>query len=271
MTGFQRIIKYIALGLAAALAVSIIGGIVSVAGIFGGFLLEDATTENMKTYTITSEISSLSVDINAADITVKQGEVFSVASNLKRLTVEDDSGVLLVKETTKPFGNYNNGVLVITIPTNTVFDKAELITGGGKVTVDALSADILDCQFGAGDINIDSLSAFSQADVDGGAGKITVSGGSIKNLDFDMGVGQLNFTALLTGECDFDLGVGQSNITLLGSKADYALDLEKGLGSITVDGKAFADFGSSGNGQNQIKISGGIGAINVNFEEIATK
>ena len=60
-------------------------------------------------------------------------------------------------------------------------------------------------------------------------------------------------------------------ITLIGNKDDYKLDLEKGLGSITVDGKDVSDFGSSGNGTNKVDISGGIGAINVRFEEEKTE
>ncbi len=268
MTNFQKVVRYIAIGLAALLAVSIIGGIISVVGYFGGFMFNDATTEDMKTYTISSEINSLYVDINAADITVKQGDTFSVESNLKHLTVKDDDGLLSVKETKTLFKNYNNATLIITIPTDTEFDKAELKTGAGRLTVDTLCAEVLDCEFGAGEVKIDSLSASDEADIDGGAGKITISGGSINNLDFDMGVGQLNFTSRLMGECDLDLGVGESNITLLGTKDDYTLDIEKGLGNITVDGDNISNTSGLGNGQNKVDMSGGIGAINVKFEEI---
>lgn len=271
MTDFQKIVKYIAMGFAALLAVSIIGGIIHAVGIFGGFVVNDATTEDMRTYSVSSPISSLYVDINAADITVKEGTAFSVESNLKYLTVEEKNGLLSIKEQKKLFQEYNHSVLVLTLPAGTVFENAELKTGAGRLIADSLSAKTLDCDFGAGEIQIAHLSASSKADIDGGAGKITISGGSIHGLDFDMGVGQLNFTALLTGQCELDLGVGESNITLLGSKADYALDIEKGLGNITVDGNNVTDFGSSGNGQNKVELNGGIGAINVTFREIATK
>ncbi len=267
MTGYQKIIRHVAIALAALLAVSIVGGIISAVGFFGGFVFNGATTEDVKTYTLSSEINSLYVDISAADITVKQGEAFSVESNLKYLAVKEGKGQLTVKENKMLFGNYNNATLIITIPEGVAFDKAELKTGAGRLTVETLCAEVLDCEFGAGEVRIDSLSASVKADIDGGAGKITVSGGSINNLDFDMGVGQFNFTSYLTGDCDLDLGIGESNITLLGTKDCYKLDIEKGLGNITVDGKNVADFGSSGNGQNKLDISGGIGAINVKFEK----
>ena len=68
-----------------------------------------------------------------------------------------------------------------------------------------------------------------------------------------------------------DLGVGESNITLIGSKEDYKLDLEKGLGNISVDGANVSDYGSSGNGTNKVEINGGVGSINVEFKESESK
>ncbi len=253
------------------LTAGIIVGIICAVGFIGGFMFNNVTTKGIKTYTVTSEINSLYVGINAADITVKQGDAFSVESNLKHLTVKDENGLLSIKETKKPFGNYNNAILIITIPTAVVFENAELKTGAGKLTVDTLSAKVLDCDFGAGEVKIDSLSASSAAEIDGGAGKITISGGSINNLDFDMGVGKLNLTSLLTGECDLALSVGESNITLIGSKDNYTLDIIKGIGSIRVDGDNISYTSGHGSGQNKVKLSGGIGAINVKFKGIDEK
>ena len=124
---------------------------------------------------------------------------------------------------------------------------------------------------GAGDVTINTLTAMKSADIDGGAGRITIKGGTLNNLDLDMGVGQLNLTALLTGACEMDLGIGQTNLTLLGTQDDYRLDIEKGIGTVTVDGKKVSDFGSSGNGENRIEINGGIGAICVDFKKTGTK
>ena len=82
-----------------------------------------------------------------------------------------------------------------------------------------------------------------------------------------MGVGELNLSAALLGDSDLTLGVGASNLTLIGSRDDYKIEIEKGLGSITVDGESVSDFGTSGNGQNNVEIKGGVGAINLNFLE----
>ena len=240
-------------------------------GLFGGFFSGDAVTEDTKTYSVSSEIQSIEVKINAADFTIKQGESFSVESNLKYLTVEDKNGVLTIKETKKFANTYTGAVLTLYIPADTVFEKVNIITGAGRLTVDSLSASTMNFELGAGEVTIDTLVATSGIDIDGGAGKITVSGGALHNLDLDMGVGQLNLVSALTGDSDFDLGVGESNITIIGNRDDYKLDIEKGIGNITVDGASVSNIKGQGNGNNSIEVNGGIGAINLKFKESEAK
>lgn len=266
MTTFQKVIKYLAMAFAIFLTISIIGGILGAVGLFGG-LFDDAVLGDAKTYTVSGNITKLEVEINAADFTIKQAETFSVESNLKHLSVKEDNGVLKIEEN-KRFGiTYNDAMLILYIPANTVFEKADITTGAGRLTVDALSADSLKLELGAGEVNIALLNAANDADIDGGAGKITISGGSLHNLDLDMGVGQLNLTSAVFGNSDFDLGIGETNITLIGSEGDYKIDAEKGIGNITLDGKSVSNFEGTGNGSNKIEISGGIGAINLEFKE----
>jgi len=271
MTTLQKVIKYLAIAFAIFLAVGIIGGLLSTVGIFGGLFSGDAVLEDVKTYSVSAEIHNLDIEINAADLYIKEGDAFSVESNLKHLKVEENSGLLTIQETKKFTGTYNGAVLTVYVPAGTVFDNVNLTTGAGRLTIGNLSSGTLDFELGAGDVSVDSLVATKSADIEGGAGRITIVGGALKDLDLDMGVGQLNLTSALTGNCQLDLGVGESNITLLGSKEDYKLDLEKGLGNISVDGVNVSDYGSSGNGTNKVEINGGVGSINVEFKESETK
>ncbi len=264
MTTVQKVIKYLAVAFAIFLTVAIIGGVVSAIGLFGGFFDNDAVEDSLKTYDVTSNINGLEIEIGAADLVIKQGDAFSVESNLKYLSVDEKNGVLTVKEASR-FGNvYNGAILTVVVPADTVFDKAKVVTGAGKLTADDLSAYFLTLELGAGEVNINSLNSLTEADVDGGAGKVTISSGTLNNLDLDMGVGQLNLTASILGDSDLDLGVGETNLTLIGDKSDYGIDLEKGLGGIRVDGKDVSDFGT--NGQNDVDISCGIGSLNIEFK-----
>ena len=277
MTTAQKVIKYLAIAFAIFLTVSIIGGILSAVGFLGGLFSDDDAAWNdvigeTKTYTFTSEISDLNIQINAADFYIKEGNSFSVESNLKNLEVDEKNGCLTLKDLTKIKLNgsnaYENAVLTIWVPVGTVFDNVNIKTGAGRFTVDSLSAATIGFELGAGDVTISKLIAEKSANIEGGAGRITISNGAIKDLALKMGMGQLNLTAALTGDSELELGVGESNITLLGSKDDYELDIEKGIGNITVDGKNVTDYGSSGNGANEVDIHGGVGAINVRFEDV---
>lgn len=219
------------------------------------------------TYEITSDIHSLYIQINAADFKIELGDEFSVESNLKYLSVSEKDGVLTIIDEAKSSSNYSNAVLTLYVPNDIVFDDVDITTGAAKLTVDALSANSLELKLGAGDVRFESLHTFWAADIKGGAGQITIASGTLNDLTLAMGVGELNFSGALLGNCDLKLGVGESNLTLIGSKDDYGVDIKKGLGSISVDGKNVSDYGSSGNGRSHIHIESGIGAAHIVFQE----
>lgn len=274
MSAFQKTIKYLAMAFAVFLTVSIISGILGVLGFFGGFIDGnfssfrggDAVNKDVKTYTVSADISSLEIKINAANFVIKQGKNFSVESNLKYLTVEDKVGVLTVKETKEFNSIYSGAKLTLYIPANTNFDKVVINTGAGRVNVDYLSADTVELELGAGEVKINTLIAHNNAYINGGAGQVSVLGGALNNLDLDMGIGQLNLTSEITGNSKFDLGIGESNIDIIGRKDDYRFNLEKGIGDIRLDGEKISEVRGLGQGENVIDVSGGIGTINLKFK-----
>ena len=228
---------------------------------------ENAVLDDSQTYEITSDIHSLDIQINAANFKIEHGDEFSVESNLKYLSVSEKDGVLTITDEAKSNSNYSNAVLTLYVPNGIVFDDVDITTGAAKLTADALSISSLELKLGAGDVRFESLHVSSNADIKGGTGQITIVSGTINDLSLEMGMGELNLTAAVLGDSNLKFGVGESNLTLIGSKDDYKVDVEKGLGSISVDGKDVSDFGSSGNEQNHINIEGGIGSINIAFRE----
>lgn len=267
MTRFQKIVKYIAIALAVALIASILSGILGVVGVFGLLGRSDAVAEDITAYPVSGAVTSLKMEIHAADLTVQTGDSFSVESNLKELTVSQKDGVLIIREKDGFLRNYNGAVLKLVIPRDFVFRSAELQTGAGRVQIDTLSAEDLSLELGAGEVRIGQLNASSEAEIEGGAGKITISGGTLYDLQLEMGVGQMNLTSALLGKSELNLGVGETNLNLLGTKEDYTVHVEKGIGSATVDGQQLENDTRYGAGENRVELSGGVGAINVTFEE----
>ena len=227
---------------------------------------EDAVLGEVKTHPVDSSIHSLNIQINAADFKIVPAEDFSVESNLKYLTVSEEDGVLSIVENAHSGATYANAMLTLYVPKDIIFESVSITTGAAKLTADALIAQRLKLQLGAGDVHIGQLVASSQADIQGGAGKITVDRGSFTNLKLEMGVGELNLVTKLLGVCDLTLGVGESNLTFLGSKDDYCINIEKGLGSIFVDGALLDELDGSGLGLHRINIQCGVGATNITFQ-----
>ena len=272
MTTLQKVIKYLAIAFAIFLIVTIFGGIIDAVGIFGGLFSDgEAVAEDIKSYSVSTEIRNLDIEINAAELHIKEGKALLVESNLKNLKVEEKDGYLTVTDPTKIKLAGSNlseyAILTIYVPTDVTFKAVNISTGAGRLTVDTLSAEAIDFELGAGEVSLNALYATKSARIEGGAGRISISGGELNDLDMEMGIGELTLKSALTGSCQLDMGVGKSDITLIGSKDDYKIDIDKGLGSISVDGAKISDFGSSGNGTNQVKINGGIGAIDIEFKD----
>lgn len=275
MTTFQKVFKYLGIAFAIIIVIGSFTAIIGAFGVFGRIItgdsqIESAVSDEIKTYIMESKIVDLECEINAADFTIKQGDSFYVESNLKRLVVEEKDGVLRIKDKKQARVDYTNAFLTLYVPVDTEFNTVNITTGAVKLTADNINSDRLSLELGAGEVYITNLVAKLNADILGGAGQITVTGGALNNLDVEMGVGQLNLSSVLTGECEFDLGVGETNISVIGKKENYRLELEKGVGTITVDGKSISGFdansGSYNETGNSIEINGGIGSINLSFE-----
>lgn len=268
MTPMQKTAKYLAIALAVLIIVGIIAGIVTAIGVIGFmFNKEEKGPEEMQTFELSDNITSLDIKIGAADFSIVFGDAFCVESGSGKVTVTEKDGKLTIKEKSRfGFGFRSEDITVVLhIPENTVFDKIEISTGAGKVSICSLVADSIKLDFGAGNVTVDELVAKERADIGLGAGKVEIRDGALKDLDLDMGVGELKLTSALTGDCDIDCGVGAAEFNIIGSVDEYMIDIQKGLGETKLNGKSFS--GVYGDGANRLDIDGGVGRVEVNFTE----
>lgn len=266
MTQAQKWIKNGAIALAILLAVSIIGSALTAAITLVGWLGGDGILDEMKTYSVSSEVTSLEMELGGTEVQIKTGKALSVESNLKHLTVEEKDGCLRVEQTGQTGMNFDDALLILYLPADFSFREAEIETGAGRLAVQVLSAGKLTLDLGAGEVVIDDLRVMDSCQINGGAGAVTVKNGAIHNLNMDMGVGQLILTAKLTGSCGMDLGVGQTELTLLGAREDYRIKIDKGVGSAEIDGESATNGQTYGTGDVFVAIDGGVGSIEVEFE-----
>lgn len=261
MTTAQKIIKYCAIAFAISLIVSIISGFTILFNLIGNILYDDASTSN-NNISINSNASILNIDLKISSLTIKKGNTLNVVSNNKYITVDKNKGLLNIKEKNHIGFNYKDNIVVITIPENTKLYNVNLNAGAGKINIDHLNTSKINFSLGAGKVKIKELNVEEEAYIDGGAGQIEILNGSINNLNFDIGVGKTTIKSLITGNTEIDCGIGELDLKLLNNIKNYTFDIEKGIGSITLNNENLKE-GKTGSGINKIDIDGGIGSINI--------
>lgn len=269
MSSLQRIVKYIAIAFALFLAFSIISGIMSgillVGNIFGNHK-DNSIIENAKVIEISDNILSLDVQLNSSNIVIKKGEKFKVETNNTSISWGQDNQKLTVTDRSSFWFDEDDSKVIIYIPEDKVLDSTYIVSGAGKLEISDLTIKDLKLELGAGKVNIYKLNVINETEIDGGAGEVIIEDSSFSNLDLSMGIGNFSLKASLFGDSEIDHGVGNADVYLLGSNDDYQIHVDKGIGSVIVDGNKVTSDTVIGNGSRSIDIDGGIGNIKIDFE-----
>ena len=275
MTTAQKVIKYIALGFAAFLIVTIISAILS-----GGYALlrafglihvdKNIVTEELKVISSeVKEISTLKIDLSCTNLDVKIGDNFKVETNNSKITFTNDNGSVKIKEENRNWLNNNKeSNLIIDIPRDMIaIDETKIETGAGKINIEKLNTQSLYLELGAGDVYIKNLTVTKEAKIDGGLGRTELKSCEINNLKANLGMGDFVFNGKLTGKNEIDSGVGAIDIDLMDNKGNYKINVSKGLGNVTLDGQKLEIDIVYGTGKNYLDIDGGIGSIKIDFKQ----
>ena len=271
MTSAQKIIKYLALCLAAFLVFliisSLLGVLFSITKILGiqkdnELIMDKMSTVNFKT----DDISSLDINLLFTNLIIKQGDTLYVETNNEKVHFDEENNSLKIKEDSRSWLSQNNkGDLILYLPENSQFKTVKIQAGAGKIHIENLKTDTLSLELGAGETSIQKLNVSENCKIESGAGKVSLLDGRIKNLDLDLGVGKFELTSSLLGSNKINAGIGSLELNLLGNKKDYLIKADKGIGTIHVDEAVISDDSTIGTGGNTIKIDGGIGNIDVSF------
>lgn len=276
MKGAQKVIKWFALALAALLIVTIFSGIIGGLSFVGMMVWGDEISWNGNSEWVNTEFSGkemtrLDVSVKATAVrirTAKEGEPVRIETNNEYITSWVDGSTLNVVEKSYGFFGWGGtGDLVIYVREDTAFDSVEIEIGAGTLDVERLEARDLKLNLGAGKTAIDELVATRRAEIDGGAGVVEIRGGELHDLDLDLGAGKAELRARVVGNGRVTAGVGKTELTLIGREEDYRLRIDKGIGSVTLDGRSLSDGESVGSGTTLIEIDSGVGAVEMKIVE----
>lgn len=267
----QKIIKYVAIGLALFIIVTIISlimyGIISIGNIFD--VSDNIIKGELKDLKVSENIDAIDMEIIGANIIIKEGTTLKIETNNKYIKTKEKNNLLSIIETKHNLiNNSNNSDLIIYVPSNHIFNNIFIENGAGKIEVEKLHTKKINLDLGAGKVNIQNLTVNNNAEINGGAGEIIITNGNINNLDIDMGIGKLTLTSTITGNNDIDAGIGDIELNLIGTTDDYKIILDKGIGNATLNEENIKNSTYYGNGSNIVDISGGIGSIKINLQKI---
>lgn len=272
MKPFQKVIKYIAIAFAIFLIVTIVSaslaGFYAISGILGLKKANEIKSTDIKGIEfLDTNINTLEIDVNYTNLTIKTGNSLCIETNNTRINCKQNNQKLKIEEEKYNwFFNNDDLDIIIYIPETLDLEKVEINSGAGRIYIENLDTEKLDLELGAGETSIENLIVTKECNIEGGAGKVDILSGAINNLDLDMGIGEINLSSILTGKSDIDAGVGNLNIDLQIDKENYTIRVNKGIGTVKIDGNSLSDGEVFGSGANYMEVDGGIGNIKVDFK-----
>lgn len=270
MSKGQKLVKFFAIILAITLIISIVSfALTLIFSVLHIINIKDASEiTNKEVVNVYSEdvLDNLELDVISANVFVKEGEKFQVTTNSKYISLRQVGDTFIIQEEEHNIIK-DNASVTICIPKDFYFKEVEINIGAGELEIETLNANRLEFNLGAGNTNIYDINV-EETVIDTGAGTLNISSGIIDKLKLDTGVGDVTLSLNILEDADIDAGIGNLELTLLGKEELYTLDISKGLGNITVDDMIMTLDTVIGNGNINIKITGGIGNIDVNFLEL---
>lgn len=264
MSSLHKTIKYIAIAFAAVIIFGIIQMVYSLGNSFSEFNSvkekETGSVEDVYDGKI-KDISNIEIDIDYAELVVKKGKDLKVETNSSKLKIKEMRDTLSIRE--------SSGIrkkrydLVLYLPEK-IFDEVEIKNAAGTIEIEYLDCKDLELEIDAGTLKVYELNVKREANISSGAGKTVVKNANVYNLDLDLGAGKVEYNGAISGNSKIDAGVGSLILDLEGNKEEYTFKVDTGIGSIKIDDEKVND-GTIGTGTNRIDIDGGVGSIDINF------
>ena len=285
MTAAQKIIKYLAIAFAIFLVITIISGILGgIYALVNAFDLINGKDRPVltKDYTVISETKDditqefnpklIDIELSATELQIKIANDFKVETNNPEIKYKEDNGKIKIVENEEHklwfIGKDFDSKLIIYLPQNEeMYEEVIIKAGAGKIFIDKLETKRFKLEQGAGKVVISNIVVSKEARIEGGAGEISIESGKIRNLRLNQGLGKTYINANLLGDTDIESGIGALELNLSLPKESYRFNIKKGIGRVTINDVKIASDSILGEGENYIKIDGGIGSIQIKTNE----
>ncbi len=254
-------LKIIGILLSSFIIISLLNGVIYFLTYLNTNEAEDIGEVYNETY---ENINSININLTRGNITILSGDENKITySNVsKKFKVTNKNNKLEIFDSGKyyiPSKIYPK--ITIYVTDEKKIDEINLVNEYGSTVINSINTISLFAENGYGKLIIsNTTSELSKMNL--GAGDLEIKSSYLNDLDLESGVGKNDISAIITGNSKIEVGVGELNLNLLGEKESYSLDLENGIGKMTIDNQSLTNYGT---GNNKIKIIGGIGNTKITF------
>lgn len=255
----QTLVMCLVIGLVLAALGLIMGGKTSLSVGWKGVHVPSGKTETLSVDE-QLEFDELVIDVSTADVTVTQGDRFSLRAEYRGGTKPSYSlsgGVLRIEDDgargiqfSLGFFTYSNRVEV-TLPKGTLV-RADIRSQVGDMKLSALSCSTLAVNTGTGEIALRGVTC-DEITGDAGVGDVILESVNAKRVGMHAGTGSITGKRLAFEDGEFDCGVGDGELNDISSGKLY---LHSGTGSVYAKGELRGESRlTSGVGDVEVKTS----------------
>jgi len=205
-------------------------------------------------YTSKYDISSIEIDADLGDITLKAGSTYKVEFinfDKNEVSYENNKGKVEINTHTKSFGISLSGI-------NN--DGREIILTVPKTCIE------VDIEANLGSVYLSGLH-LKEANISLDIGSIDINDAVLGEATFILDVGDLDYQGEINKTLEAKAACGEINITLDDKKEHYAYKLKTDLGSIEIDGDHMhSKYEVNTHSTPLIEAKANLGSIEIDFE-----
>ncbi len=258
----------------------------------------DSLAESEEWTELPEGVSGLALELNNADVTIRQGDVFHISADYQRGSAPEatvENGVLRLRDEASAhigFGfslgpSHKENTVTIELPEGAL-TALDIRLGAGDLSLEGIHLEALAVEMDMGSAALKDVSC-DRLSVQCNLGDFTLEGGEFGTAELTMNMGSLSFsgavrTAMraqsdmgdvdlsgaLAGEIEVNANLGTVSIDSQLPRSAYALDLGTDLGNLTVDGERIGTDSISPSlqqeeGENSLRVRADMGDIFVQF------
>ncbi|MGL4798215.1 MAG: DUF4097 family beta strand repeat-containing protein [Cellulosilyticaceae bacterium] len=211
----------------------------------------------------------VTIDTRSVDIVLEAGDGYGIQlryqspEKINYKVVGNELTVVQEKHSPHRSIKKTEGKVTITVPRESLLGDIKLEVDMGDVTIGDMEADTVRIDAGMGEVLVKQMTV-QEIEVNSGMGDVDLKGVTSYDTVVNLGMGE----ALLEGTFEGDVIVsnGMGDIEIITSKPEifYNYDLEKGMGTVDMNGReSMKNINQNNGAKYKIEASSGMGDIEV--------